>query len=408
MQIRRLYVRNFRSFREIDLTLPDFSVLIGANASGKTNFVQLFRFLRDVAREGFENAIALQGGVEYLRNFKLGASEPLEICVGISVEGSAMVAPPAFPPHRVAHLFEYQVMIKFSERGRRYRVVQEKLTAQDRAHPPDAPVLSDITVTRRSETEVQVQGLPVWRHPRPASKQPREVDSYVEPLAGRDTSILQAFYGRLPSIIDWFQSISLFDFDVKSLKKPAPLESRPQLAEDGSNLAAIVRRLASNQEQRRRLQLHLSRFLPFIADVRTQATMEKAVAYQVQETYSPRLLPSQLLSDGTAEALAFIVALYFTPSSVTIIEEPDRNLHPALIERLVNACSEVSQEKPVIITTHNPEVVRYAPLESLLLVERDADGFSVIKKPSDSVMVQEFLKHELMPSELFVGGALGV
>ncbi|MCS7209407.1 MAG: AAA family ATPase [Fimbriimonadales bacterium] len=38
MFIRRLYVQNFRSFRQIDLALPDFSVLVGANAAGKSNF----------------------------------------------------------------------------------------------------------------------------------------------------------------------------------------------------------------------------------------------------------------------------------------------------------------------------------------------------------------------------------
>jgi hypothetical protein len=46
------------------LELSPLSVLVGANASGKTNFVQLFRFLRDVANEGFDSAIALQGGIE--------------------------------------------------------------------------------------------------------------------------------------------------------------------------------------------------------------------------------------------------------------------------------------------------------------------------------------------------------
>lgn len=407
MSIQRLYVQNFRSFRQIDLALPDFSVLVGANASGKSNFIQIFRFLRDVAREGFENAIALQGGVEYLRNFTLGASMPLEIRVSVSAENRAMVAPPAFPPP-VTHSFEYELVIEFSKRGRGFRVARERLIAQDRAHIPDAPPLSGITISRHGKTEVKVQGLPVWRSPRLTRKKPREVDTNTETLASEDTSILQAFYGRLLSTVDWFRSISLFDFDIKSLKKPAPLESRPQLAEDGSNLAAIIRRLAADQEQRRRLQLHLRRFLPFTADVKTQATMEKAVAYQIQETYSSRLLPSQLISDGTAEALALIVALYFTPSSVTLIEEPDRNLHPALIERLVNACQEVSTQKPVIITTHNPEVVRYAPFESLLLIERDSDGFSTIRKPSDSAMVQEFLRHELMPHDLFVDNLLGV
>ena len=45
MAIRRLKVSNFRSFNELDVELGDFNVLIGANASGKSNFIEIFRFL---------------------------------------------------------------------------------------------------------------------------------------------------------------------------------------------------------------------------------------------------------------------------------------------------------------------------------------------------------------------------
>ena len=62
MAIRRLKVSNFRSFSEFDIELGDFNVLIGANASGKSNFVEVFRFLRDIRKEGLRNAVALQGG----------------------------------------------------------------------------------------------------------------------------------------------------------------------------------------------------------------------------------------------------------------------------------------------------------------------------------------------------------
>jgi predicted ATP-dependent endonuclease of OLD family len=79
MRIERLRVQNFRSFREIDIQLPAWGAVVGANASGKSNFVQVFRFLRDVVSEGFENAISLQGGVDYLRNMRIGAHMPLQV-----------------------------------------------------------------------------------------------------------------------------------------------------------------------------------------------------------------------------------------------------------------------------------------------------------------------------------------
>ena len=46
--LRRLRVRNFKSFADLDVELEDFNVLVGYTASGKSNFVQIFRFLRVV------------------------------------------------------------------------------------------------------------------------------------------------------------------------------------------------------------------------------------------------------------------------------------------------------------------------------------------------------------------------
>lgn len=60
--IERLRLRNFRSFKDVDIELRPLNIVVGANASGKTNLVQAFRFLRDLAQHGLENAVSLQGG----------------------------------------------------------------------------------------------------------------------------------------------------------------------------------------------------------------------------------------------------------------------------------------------------------------------------------------------------------
>ena len=79
MRIKRVEVRNFKSFNDLKIDLGKFNVVIGANASGKSNFVSIFKFLRDITTSGLENAISLQGGVAYLRNMNMGASEDLAI-----------------------------------------------------------------------------------------------------------------------------------------------------------------------------------------------------------------------------------------------------------------------------------------------------------------------------------------
>src|SRR3989442_14807217 len=87
MAIRKIKVSNFKSFKNLDVELREFNALIGANASGKSNFIQIFTFLRDIVKHGLENAISLQGGTEYLRNINIGSSEDFSLEVVSSEQG---------------------------------------------------------------------------------------------------------------------------------------------------------------------------------------------------------------------------------------------------------------------------------------------------------------------------------
>ncbi|HSQ93532.1 MAG TPA: AAA family ATPase, partial [Methanoregula sp.] len=81
MPIKRIHIENFKSFSEIDVELSRLNVVIGSNAAGKSNFISAFRFLRDIARHGVVNAIAMQGGADYLRNTKIGHERDLVVKV---------------------------------------------------------------------------------------------------------------------------------------------------------------------------------------------------------------------------------------------------------------------------------------------------------------------------------------
>ena len=72
MAIRTIKVANFKSFNDLEVELGNLNILIGANASGKSNFVQIFRFLKDISVSGLDNAVSMQGGINYFQNLKLG------------------------------------------------------------------------------------------------------------------------------------------------------------------------------------------------------------------------------------------------------------------------------------------------------------------------------------------------
>ena len=135
---------------------------------------------------------------------------------------------------------------------------------------------------------------------------------------------------------------------------------------------------------------------------------DKSLLFKIREKYFGRqYLPASLISDGTINITALIIALFFGKNQLTIIEEPERNIHPYLISRVVNMMKEASQKKQIIVTTHNPEMVKHAGLKNILLICRDKDGFSTVSRPADNEEVKIFLKNEIGIDELYIQNLLG-
>ncbi|MBE9595198.1 MAG: AAA family ATPase, partial [Proteobacteria bacterium] len=50
--LKKIEIKNFKSLKDCSIELRDFNVVIGPNASGKTNFVELFKLLRKIYADG--------------------------------------------------------------------------------------------------------------------------------------------------------------------------------------------------------------------------------------------------------------------------------------------------------------------------------------------------------------------
>ena len=69
MIIKRVHLLNWKNFREIDVKLGERCFIVGANASGKSNFIDALRFLRDIAKQsgGLQEAVESRGGITKIR-----------------------------------------------------------------------------------------------------------------------------------------------------------------------------------------------------------------------------------------------------------------------------------------------------------------------------------------------------
>jgi hypothetical protein len=205
-----------------------------------------------------------------------------------------------------------------------------------------------------------------------------------------------------------FGDIGTYNIDPHIAREPCPIGGKPELQENGKNFALILRQILDNPENSRRFHNLLQDLLPFVVEVGTEKYPEKSVLITLRENYYADAFLAHLLSDGTMNLAALIVALYFEDKDLVIIEEPERNVHPRLISGLMELMKDASRNKQIIITTHSPEVVKHAGLENLLLISRDQEGFSTISRPAEKKAVKIFLEHELGLDDLFVQDLLAV
>ena len=85
MYIKNIKIKNFKSIEETKIDFSPLTMFVGGNASGKSNIINAFRFIQNIITYGIDNAIALQGGIQYIANANLPKGEKIEISFTIDV-----------------------------------------------------------------------------------------------------------------------------------------------------------------------------------------------------------------------------------------------------------------------------------------------------------------------------------
>lgn len=409
MAINKIRISNFKSFKDLELELGNFNVLIGANASGKSNFIQIFKFLRDIASHGLNNAISMQGSIEYLRNINIGSSENFSMeVISDQKAGFGLRANGKDIGIKIYEIV-YKFTMKFKKKGIGFEIYEDKLTQKCdfvRLEKQKRKIEEKEEIGHGEITFSNVNGKVKVGLNLPDGVPIKEKDIlppfFREGRLPPEILLLQTLL-FIPPLESIFINISIYDFDPKLPKKAVPITGKSDLEEDGGNLSIVLKNIIEDKDKERKFSNLVKDLLPFVEKLDVEKFADKSLLFKLQENYfQNQYLPASLISDGTINITALIIALYFEKKPLTIIEEPERNIHPYLISKVVNMMKDASQNKQIIVTTHNPEVVRCASLENLLLVSRDKEGFSIISKPGEKEMVRTFLQNEMGIEELYV------
>jgi predicted ATPase len=414
MAIKKIRVTNFKTFEDIEVKLDKFNVLIGPNASGKSNFIKIFRFIRDIAVYGLKNALSLQGGIEFLRNVNIGSSKgfSMKIVYDMGIIGVKMKKKfIGLKPHEIT----YEFTLDFVNEGE-FRISKDNLTAnygilemedqdEDISQENLKSMGKGIIKLSNFEGKIRVDlDLPEEL----SIKKDDIFPPYLTEIKLSPKTLLleTPFFNAIPPFENPLEEISIYDFDPKLPKKSVPITGKIELEEDGSNLAIVIKNIIDEKENKRKFFNLIRDLLPFLDDVGVEKFMDKSLLLRSRETYAQTYLPASLLSDGTMNVIALILALYFEEKPLIIIEEPERNIHPFLISRVMDMMKEVSDKKQIIVTTHNPEIVKYADLEDILLISREKDGLSIISRPDEKKRIKTFLENEIGIEDLYIQNLL--
>jgi predicted ATPase len=411
MAITNIAISNFKSFKELDLDLRRFNVVIGANASGKSNLVEVFRFLKSIEDNDLDDAVSLHGGQKAILNRRIGVSGPLKMRV-ISDQPTKWAGWEGIVQ---IHEMRYEFALRAKHPQNGLDVEDEHFTLKLRTEAGGKDIELGISVLASpGERRVCINPPDLTERLRDMG-----IDLSQTPLAGADahrqqlSSVMRAtaanallpryaFHGFMGPFGSLFRRVGAYDIDPRAVKKPHEMAGRASLEESGENLALVLRNILADPEKRRKFHNLVRYMLPFVTEVGIEKYLGESVLLKLREAYYEGALLANLLSDGTVNVVALIVALFFEHKDVVIIEEPERNIHPHLISGLMELMKDAARNKQVIITTHSPEVVRHAGVENLLLMSRDKEGFSTVSRPAEKEQVKVFLENDLGLDEVFV------
>lgn len=380
--IESIWIRNWKSFREARLPLAPLTLMIGANASGKSNAIEAVRFLSWLAegRRLTEIVSAVHGADPLIRgtleNLGYGGSDGFELgcdtddpdwnryrieiasrLTGLRVWNEAVTGPesdiPLFNVHAPGREFTHGIEVQYNNflRGRN----KPRIPATD-----EQSVLSQLTTPARFAAG----------HGRAQEVIPQVVERFRSALGGT------LFLDPSPRLM------RQYSFIVES-----------QLKGDGSNLSSVLYEICDRQG-RKDAVLDFVRNLPEqdFRDITFVRTPRNEVMLQMTESFADRTetWDAPVLSDGTLRVLAVAAALLSAPEhSLVIIEEIDNGVHPSRAGMLLDNIERVANERGlrVLLTTHNPALVDTLPAEAtpdLVYCYRDpADGSSRLVRMED-------------------------
>ncbi|SES22553.1 AAA family ATPase [Corynebacterium cystitidis] len=320
MRIKRINATNWRNFSSIEAELGNRLFVVGPNASGKSNFLDIFRFLADVAKPGGGLASALEerGGWSAVRNLNARNTNHGAVTIQVDLEDHD-------------HQWSYLLTFRSEQAGNHRPIVSEEKVKRDGQVILNRPQTED-----ESDPELLTQ-------------------THLEQIASN-----RAFR----PIADFFASISYFHISPQAIRQAnkGPKSDDPY----GSGFLAAIN--ATPEKTRNawldKIQTALTAAVPDFETLKLETDpsgQPHLIAGFKNWRKSPTHQNEAAFSDGTLRLIGLLWAVISksTTSGLLLLEEPEISLNAAIVRVLPSmlATAQRGTTMQVVMTTHSPDLL---------------------------------------------------
>jgi predicted ATPase len=337
LQISHLQLKNWKNFANCDVAVASRAFLVGPNASGKSNFLDAFRFLRDLASPGggFQEAVRRRSGVSAIRCLAARRYPDIELRVVVQARGAS--------PR-----WEYE--LGFNQDQRRARITKEKVL-RDR----------QLSLERPNEDDKQDPD--------------RLTQTHVEQV-----NVNRSFR----ELVSFFESVRYLHIVPQLVREPDRSVGRANDPFGGDFLEQIAKTQERTRVARlKRIRDALRVAVPQLAEIElwrdergTPHLRGKYEHWRPQGAWQTE----EQFSDGTLRLMGLLwVAM--EGGGPLLLEEPELSLHPEIVRFLPQMFARVQRRtgRQIILSTHSPDLLRDdgIALDEVLLLRPGAEGTEV-------------------------------
>lgn len=342
------------------IELEALNVLIGPNASGKSNVIEAIALLKAMPRQ-FAKAMAELDGVQNV----LWKGELDAVMAGAI--GTLLVS--LGGPSAGSELWHSVSLLPTERRWALYESIRDSSI--------DAPGPGIVYFHHQPDS------AEIWlgSAQRYIKVEEDQFDLTESVLSQRRDPVL---YPEVTHIARQYEHIQIYqDLAVGrrgAARRPQPADlSNGFLEPDGSNLALVVNNLEQSPVIRRELLARLREFYPRIVDFRTK-TEGGSIQLYFEEEGLHATIPATRMSEGTLRYLCLLTILcHPNPPPLICLDEPEIGLHPDIMPTLGQLLVEASERTQLIVTTHSDALLGALDAHHVLVCERD-DGGTTLRR----------------------------